>query len=86
LIDEHFAHTDEPFGIESARDRVVNRLFDAMLDSGWAVFNTDLNGKKQIQRVDAIGAFENDDDALAFVKAKAISNSIRHKEALAELE
>jgi hypothetical protein len=82
LIDKHFAKSDEPYGIEAAREVISQRLMNAFKDTGWAVFDFDGNGLMQVQRDDESGIFESDEDALNFVQTMAKSNSVRHTEAL----
>lgn len=38
---------------------------------GWVMSDYDFTGALQLQRADELGAFDNDDDAIAFVKACA---------------
>ena len=83
-IAKHFDQSDEPFGIERAREQVVQRLTDALKETGWALFDTGVDGPFQIQKCDSLAVFDTDEQAIAFVKEKADKGSTHHQEALAK--
>jgi hypothetical protein len=73
-INAHFRTSDEPFGLERAREAVVQRLKNAWLDTAWGFFND-----HEIQRDDEVGAFEDDEEAVAYVERRAAEGSEAHQ-------
>lgn len=78
VVDHWETHLPAEFdATHVTRVQAVNRY--ALLE-GWAIFN-----QREIQRDDALGRFESDDDALAHVRRLAKAGSRLHCEALALL-
>jgi hypothetical protein len=73
-INAHFRTSDEPFGLERAREAVVQRLKNAWLDTGWDVFDWEIQADADV--------FQNDDEAIAYVERRAAEGSETHQRAL----
>ena len=54
---------------------------------GWDLFFSEgsVSGDYQIQRIDEMGVFENDIEAIKFVYKKALEGSKRHRKVLARI-
>lgn len=59
-------------------------MTDDDLDKGWAVYEVANNGTKQIQKIDELGLFETDADAIRFVIRRANAGDKRAQAALEE--
>ncbi len=82
-IEAHFrSGAKQPFGIEAARQVVINAMMDELRDTGWALFDYDRTGLMQIQRDDEADIFASDAEAVDYVKRRALGNSLKHAEAL----
>lgn len=82
-IETHFlSGAKTPFGIEAAREVVLNAVMNEFLDTGWALFDFDGTGLQQIQRDDEADIFHSDSEALAYVAKRAAERSGKHEQAL----
>lgn len=54
------------------------------VDTGWALFDYDDTGLKQIQRIDDTDLFDTDAEAIDYVMEMAANGSQKHLDALAE--
>ena len=82
-IDKHLlSGATTHFGIKAARKLVTNAVMDDFLDTGWALYDYDSTGLKQIQRHDEAEIFASDADALAYVAKRAAARSQKHESAL----
>lgn len=64
--------------------QVLSLVGKGFADTGWALFDYDGTGLKQIQRVDDTDLFDTDEEAVEYVMEMAASGSQKHLDALAE--